>query len=227
MKKVYTGWYGDGVLITRLKDNIVDKKIEEAKRFFSKLTSRWIWPVYSSSLPRDLGDRLLEHGFKKVEEKHPLMAVSLEELGKNVPMPDGLEIRGVVDDAALSAWSKVFLYWHGIPERLIESGLRQFQAVGLKADPPVSKFLGYYNGLPVACTQIMYGQRAARLNFVTTLPEARGKGISTAVSLASLLSARERGYKVAVLTSTDMGYPIYMKLGFKEICSWNYYLHED
>jgi len=42
----------------------------------------------------------------------------------------------------------------------------------------------------------------------------------------SLLSARNRGYKVAVLTATDMGYLIYKRLGFKEIANWDY-IHED
>jgi predicted acetyltransferase len=59
------------------------------------------------------------------------------------------------------------------------------------------------------------------------MPEARGKGVGTAISWFSLLSARNRGYKVAVLTSTDMGYPIYRKLGFEDICNFDYYQHED
>jgi GNAT superfamily N-acetyltransferase len=225
-KKVYTGWYGDGVLVTRLTDDIVEEKIEEAIHFYSNLTRRWIWPIYSSTRPGDLGDTLERYGFKKVEEKHPLMALNLEELEESAPMPEGLEIRKVVDDASLPVWSRVFLVGHGL-ERLLESGSRLFQAVGVRNDQPASKFLGFYNGVPVASSQVLYGGNVARLNFVSTMPEARGKGIGTAISLASLISAQERGYNVAVLTSTDMGYPIYRKLGFKEICNWDYYVYED
>ena len=206
-KKVYTGWYGDGVLFTRLMDDIVDEKIEEAIHFYSNLTRRWIWPIYSSTRPRNLGDSLERHGLRKVEEKHPLMALNLEELNQGFHMPEGLEIMKVVEEATLPLWSRVFLVGHGL-ERLLESGLRLFQAVGVRDDQPASKFLGFYNGVPVASSQVLFGRSVARLNFVSTMPEARGKGIGTAISLASLISARERGYKVAVLTSTDMGYPI-------------------
>jgi GNAT superfamily N-acetyltransferase len=226
MKKVYTGWYGDGVLVTRLEDDIVDEKIEEAIHFYSNLSRRWIWPIYTSTRPVNLGGTLERHGFRRVEEKHPFMAVNLEELNQDIHMPESLKIRKVVDEATLPVWSRVFLVGHGL-ERLLESGSRVFQAVGVRDDQPAAKYLGLYNGVPVASSQIFYGRRVARLNFVSTMPEARGKGIGTAISLSSLLSARDRGYKVAVLTSTDMGYPIYRKLGFKEICNFDYYIHED
>jgi GNAT superfamily N-acetyltransferase len=173
----------------------------------------------------NLGGCLEKHGLKKIEEKHPLMAANLKEL-EDVSIPDELEIRKVVDEATLPVWSRVFLVGHGL-ERLLESGSRTFQAVGVKDGQPAAKYLGIYNGVPVASSQVFYGRRVARLNFVSTMPEARGKGIGSAISRASLLSARDLGYKVAVLTATDMGYPIYRRLGFEEIGNWDYYIHDD
>jgi GNAT superfamily N-acetyltransferase len=225
MKKVYTGLI-DGVLVTRIDDDLVDEKIEEAKNFYSNLGHRWTWPIYSSTRPLNLGNSLERHGFRRVEEKHPLMAMNLEELKEDFPLPKGLEIRKVVGETTLPIWSRVFLVGHGL-ERLLEPGSRIFQAVGVRDDHPATKYLGFYNKMPVASTQIFYGRRVARLNFVSTMPEARGKGVGTAISWFSLLSARNRGYKVAVLTSTDMGYPIYRKLGFEDICNFDYYQHED
>jgi len=42
----------------------------------------------------------------------------------------------------------------------------------------------------------------------TVVPEARGKGIGTQMSLYPLKDGLDAGYKLGVLHSTDMGYSI-------------------
>ncbi len=54
--------------------------------------------------------------------------------------------------------------------------------------------------------------------YVATLPAARGRGIGRAVTLAPLLEARARGYRVAVQHSTEMGVFVYQRLGFTRYC---------
>jgi GNAT superfamily N-acetyltransferase len=54
---------------------------------------------------------------------------------------------------------------------------------------------------------------------VATTPRARGLGIGTALTLAPLLEARRRGYRVDTLQSSPMGFPVYQRLGFREVCS--------
>jgi predicted acetyltransferase len=58
---------------------------------------------------------------------------------------------------------------------------------------------------------------------VATVPEARGRGLGTAISLHALREARDMGYKVSVLLSSRMGYRIYQRLGFKEYCRLEIY----
>jgi ribosomal protein S18 acetylase RimI-like enzyme len=50
---------------------------------------------------------------------------------------------------------------------------------------------------------------------VGTIPEARGKGIGSAITLRALLDARRRGYRVGLLQSSEMGYNMYRRLGFE------------
>jgi ribosomal protein S18 acetylase RimI-like enzyme len=58
---------------------------------------------------------------------------------------------------------------------------------------------------------------------VATLPDWRGRGLGAAVSLAPLLDARREGYKVGVLQSSEMGYKVYQRLGFREVCRISHY----
>jgi predicted GNAT family acetyltransferase len=57
------------------------------------------------------------------------------------------------------------------------------------------------------------------------VPEARGKGIGATMTLKPLQEARSMGYGVGILQSSEMGYPVYKRLGFKHLCQIeNFYL---
>ena len=54
--------------------------------------------------------------------------------------------------------------------------------------------------------------------FVCTVERARRRGIGAGITLAALREARDLGYSVGVLGSSEMGYPVYRRLGFEEYC---------
>jgi predicted acetyltransferase len=58
---------------------------------------------------------------------------------------------------------------------------------------------------------------------VATLPEARGRGIATAVTLAALREAQRQGETVGVLHASEMAYSVYRRMGFAECCIWGCY----
>jgi GNAT superfamily N-acetyltransferase len=53
--------------------------------------------------------------------------------------------------------------------------------------------------------------------FVATAPEARGHGIATRLMLLALHEARDRGATTTSLQATKMGYPVYAKLGYRDL----------
>jgi ribosomal protein S18 acetylase RimI-like enzyme len=77
-------------------------------------------------------------------------------------------------------------------------------------------YIGMLNGEPMAwvgsvfCSSSVVGVYA-----VGTLPEARRQGIGSAITLRGLRDARERGYRVGVLQSSQMGYNLYRRFGFE------------
>ena len=104
-------------------------------------------------------------------------------------------------------------------------GFRQFCRVGFVG-------LGVFfrstrqicNGTPVGTSELFLGAGVAGIHGVTTLPEYRGRGIATAMTYAPLLHAREQGYRVGVLFSSEMAIDIYRKMGFQEYGQGDIYM---
>ena len=53
---------------------------------------------------------------------------------------------------------------------------------------------------------------------VGTVPEARGRGLARRLLLRALYDARAAGSTVSSLQSSRLGYPVYRRLGYVELC---------
>ncbi len=65
--------------------------------------------------------------------------------------------------------------------------------------------------------------RIGVMNDLYVVPEARGRGIGGAMTVAPLLDARALGYRVGILQASDMGLPVYRRLGFQVYCQMRHY----
>ena len=84
--------------------------------------------------------------------------------------------------------------------------------------------LGLLDGVPVGTSNMFLGAGVAGIMFVATLPAARRRGVGAALTLGPLFEARQMGYRLGILQSSEMGYPVYRQLGFQHLTSMeNYY----
>jgi GNAT superfamily N-acetyltransferase len=89
---------------------------------------------------------------------------------------------------------------------------------------PIRMFVAIKNDRVVGGCHISFASGIACLFNVTTLKNDRGKGVGKALSLAAMISAKELGYRYMVLQASDMGSPIYKKLGFIPIPSYKMFV---
>jgi len=82
---------------------------------------------------------------------------------------------------------------------------------------PAHLYLATADGVP-ACTVLTYEEDGeCGIYLVATLPEARGRGLATALMSHVLLEARERGCTTTSLQATLRGRPVYERLGYRDI----------
>ncbi len=94
-------------------------------------------------------------------------------------------------------------------------------------DPLWHLYLGNIDGIPVGTSELYRGDGVAGIHGVTTLPELRGRGIGSAMTLSPLIDARNQGYAIGVLFSSEMAVGIYRRLGFVEYGKGYIYLWQD
>ena len=108
---------------------------------------------------------------------------------------------------------------------LEESGLRAELAHRLispsfAADPDVQLFVGRLDGKPVGTSIAIRSGDASGVYNVGTLPEARRRGVGSAVTWAAVGAGRAWGCDTIVLQSSVMGLSMYADMGFRTVAPY-------
>ena len=208
----------NGVARAQFKPENVDAKIDETLDYFKSRRLPFMWFTDTATRPADLGKRLEAHGLKLIS--FPGMAADLLELKEDLPKPYGLTIERVGDAEAFGKFCQVAKTVGVFPDRLVDIEL----SLGFGRDLPRRFYVGLLKGKPVTCSELFLGAGVAGIYWVGTVPEARRKGIGTEMALVPLLEARDLGYRVGILHSSEMGLGVYRRLGFKEHCKCDWYV---
>jgi len=198
------------------------KKIKENITFFEKRQVPFLWIIGPSSSPKNMGELLIKNGL--VLDKQPGMAYNLKILEAEREPLKKIEIIKVENVETLKVWNDVVLTGFALPKELLSDLFYKIFSFMLLNDTPyASAFLAYYKGKPVASSLVFYEAGVAGIYNVTTLEEARGEGIGTAITLAPLIEAKKLGYEIAILQSSEMALNMYKLMGFKEYCQIEWY----
>ena len=216
------------VVSARFDDNSADARIAEIAGAFGLRGTPFLWWRAPFHTPADLGDRLERAGISEIAAG-PAMALDLRSMPPPEDLPAGLEIRPVSDVRGLRTYLDVLssevtpadepaLFPPGTIEAILaHTGPR------LVREPIPMRYVGHLDGRPVATSRLSLAGGTAGIYAVQTKPEARGRGIGRAMTLAPLRAARDAGYRIATLQSTEAGFGVYRAIGFEEV--FRYSIH--
>ncbi len=212
---------GNGIMRANFTGNELEKTLSKKIKQLVALHLPMAWLIGPSTQPHELGSYLQVHGWE-LSDQAPGMAVNLHDLQEQ-PLPPGLSIEQVRDEAALQTWLRVMIAGSELPEEALTLLLSILSRHGFKYNPAAHFYLGRLNNQPIATSLLFLGGGVAGIYNVATLPEVRKRGIGSALTLFPLLQARERGYRIGTLQSTEMGLHVYQRLGFHEYCAFSVY----
>ena len=204
------------VFRTQLPSDGGDELITETLAFFKskRVTQLW-WFADPSAQDADLIKRLVANGLT-FGEGMPGMAADLLALQDEIPRVAGLTIVPVTTEETLKQWVRTIWIGYGLPDSSENIWFDLFANLGF--DLPLRNYIAFQNEEPVAASQLFLSAGVGGIYCVATVPSARRQGIGVAITLAPLLDARRMGYRVGILQSSQMGYPVYRQLGFQEYC---------
>ncbi len=161
------------------------------------------WTVWVPAADTAVADALEAAGHR-LDATPRAMAMPLGGLRPPEPDPD-LEIREEADYELVSSLNEV-AYGFAPGEFPVMRG-------DLSA---LRTYLGSVGGETVACAGAFTRESDCEIVFVAVLPEGRGRGISSRLMARALTEAAEQGLETTTLQATELGYPVYVKLGYAD-----------
>jgi GNAT superfamily N-acetyltransferase len=208
------GWF-NGASKAALDAEGADEAIETTTRRIHALGRNLLWHVGPRSQPLDLVARLEGRGFRGGVARS--MVLAIDDLAP-VPTAPGLVIAAVRNRTDLLDWLRAWDLAVGLePRGDTHPWLEPFTHLALPAVSPTELFVGRLDGEPACCSMGFVGGGAVGLYAVGTPPAFRGRGFGAAISAAAVRWGGARGERFAILHASEMGEPVYRRLGFRPV----------
>ena len=208
--------YLNHVYGARLDPASASRRIQEVVALVGRGSRAFTWTIWPSDRPADLLDRLVAAGFE-LEGDGPLMAIELSSAPHPGPTPPELAIERVDDPAALDELSAFVASSMEGPPELVRPFADTFRRLILESSPRVVQFAGRVDGELVAASALFTGSGVAGVYGVMTSEAARGRGYGRALTVAVMEEGRRRGLGVSVLLASELGEPVYRRLGYRDV----------
>lgn len=201
-----------------LSERDADATIAAVKSRFVKDRKAFGWVTGPGTRPRDLDRRLRSAGLQPLAHLAGMSAPT----DLTVPANDSVRIREVTAAEQLRE-TDMMGRAYGMPAEISALFVRLVTAAGVRSR---AYFASVDGGTPVAWSYLVYlpSSPIVLLGGAATLPDARGKGIYSALVKRRLDDARRDGREAAVIQADrDTSAPICARLGFRELCSLEVY----
>ena len=90
--------------------------------------------------------------------------------------------------------------------------------------PKIITYIAYLDGQPVSTAMAIMTELVAGIYWVSTTPQARGRGLSTICTSLASNAGLKRGARVAILQASPMGESVYRRIGYRSVARMKCYL---
>lgn len=193
------------VLDTRTSDEMNLQTVNQIAAFFKKHNVPWEWSITALSKTTNIE----EYGFKLLCEAPSMYFDLSEELQRGV---SDIEIIEVHDD--LREWIKPLQ--QAFPSNDNCENYRKLNADLLqKGEKKLRHFTAYRDNEAISSGTLFLSTKSVMLHNLATKNEYRKRGVGSSLTTYMMNEAKKAGYKHCYLESSDEGFNLYSKLGFK------------
>jgi len=211
--------WSNAAVRVRLRGQDADAKLRAAiSRAFTRGRGFGMW-VSELAEPADLGARLTRLRFRK-RKRFPGMLADLSQNRPPASLP-GIAI-DAVEDAALFV-RHPHPYFGRISTDLTRFEMRRVAHLVQKRPQRVFHLVAMERRVPIASATLFVDGTTAAFFDVGVREAVRGRGVGTHLMQAACAFAAERGARAAVLLSSGMGYGVYARAGFRDVCRIAYW----
>lgn len=143
----------------------------------------------------------------------------MAEMLPSPPAPDGLSIRTVGSEDDREAYAEILAAGFGLPVEIA----RRLTTERMLSHPEVELHLGYLEGEAVVSGALIRSEEVAGVYNIATVPAYRRRGLGEAMTWHAVRRGTEAGCTIASLQSSEMGEPIYRRMGFRGWASYPTY----
>ncbi len=139
--------------------------------------------------------------------------------------PEGTSLHPVDDEAAVRSFTAVngqAYHTYGLPPEALDDLFDRPAA--LLDDPAAHAVVAQRGGEPVATAMVYESDGVAGVQWVGTVPSARGLGLGALVTAWVTNLAFDRGTSSVNLQASPMGEPVYRRLGYETIFHYSEYV---
>jgi hypothetical protein len=164
---------------------------------------------------------LAERGFCRGQI--PAMAIDIATLPP-AEVGEGLEWVRVVEADQAEEWVQTLAPGYELPLAVARAFGPDPGALDRSPRAVIQHFMIRRSGRAVATSVLFLSGGLAGIYCVSTVPTERRKGLGGYATAEALRQAGRLGYGVGILQSSEAGYPVYRRLGFREFGGLGLYL---
>jgi ribosomal protein S18 acetylase RimI-like enzyme len=199
------------------KGNVNENQVINVINHFREKNLPFAWWVGFNGEPNNLTKILEENELKKSEEELA-MAIELSSF-VDFEIPQKLIIKRVDDSQAMRDYIYVITDIVPNEKNAIENFYYKAEAIIFSDNEKAELYVGYIDSQPVSTCSVFFSENVAGIFDIIASPKMRGMGIGSAMTVAAMNAALNKGYTTCILTATNDAKFLYEKIGFKSFKS--------